>query len=171
MQPLYVTFIFCIVLFLYIHVYAQIKTSNDLEVFEIDNPSKEMLEEICDLKQPVLFNYTNNIISELFSKKNLIKSYSGFDVNIRNVGKPRTYSTDDLLYVALNINDACNLIDANANANANANDDANANNEQLNTINKEKKKLNIPVGDVTIDNDYEKNVAASKRLRLRWRQR
>ena len=40
-------------------------------------------------------------------------------------------------------------------------DDANANNEQLNTINKEKKKLNIPVGDVTIDNDYEKNVAAS----------
>ena len=111
MQPLYCTFIFCIVLFLYIHVYAQIKTSNDLEVFEIDDPSKEMLEEICDLKQPVLFNYTNNVISELFLKKNLIKSYNGFDINIRNVGKPRTYSADDLLYVTLNINDACNLVD------------------------------------------------------------
>ena len=136
MQPLYVTFIFCIVLFLYIHIYAQIKTSNDLEVFEIDNPSKEMLEEICDLKQPVLFNYTNNIISELFSKKNLIKSYSGFDVNIRNVGKPRTYSTDDLLYVALNINDACNLIDTNSDTNANAdtNADTNANADAIKNV-------------------------------------
>ena len=40
-------FIFCLVLFLYLHIYYQLKTSNDLEVFTIQNPSKDKLEEIC----------------------------------------------------------------------------------------------------------------------------
>ena len=31
-------FIFCLVLFLYLHIYYQLKTSNDLEVFTIQNP-------------------------------------------------------------------------------------------------------------------------------------
>lgn len=39
--------------------------------------------------------------------------------------------------------------------------DDNASNEQLMTLSKEKKKFNIPIGDVTIDDDYEKNVTAS----------
>ena len=38
--------IFCITLFLYLHIYYQLKTSNDLEIYEIENPSKEKLEEI-----------------------------------------------------------------------------------------------------------------------------
>ena len=40
-------------------------------------------------------------------------------------------------------------------------DDTNACNEQLNTINKEKKRFNIPVGDVNNDDDYDKNVPPS----------
>ena len=38
-------FVFCIVLFLYIHIFFHLKTSDDLEVYEIDQPSKEKLEE------------------------------------------------------------------------------------------------------------------------------
>ena len=34
------------------------KTSNDLEVYELSQLSKERLEEICDLRQPVIFNYS-----------------------------------------------------------------------------------------------------------------
>ena len=49
--------IFCIVLFLYIHVFFHVKTSNDLEIYDIELPNKEKFEEICNLKQ-----HTNNIL-------------------------------------------------------------------------------------------------------------
>ena len=39
-------FIFCVVLFLYLHIYYHLKTSNDLEVYTIEKPSKNKLEEI-----------------------------------------------------------------------------------------------------------------------------
>ena len=54
--------IFCIVLFLYLHIYHHLKTSNDLEVYEIEKPSKDKLEEISDIRQPVIFNYNNEQI-------------------------------------------------------------------------------------------------------------
>ena len=44
-------FIFCIVLFIYLHVQFQLRTSDDLEIYELDNVSKERMEEICDLRQ------------------------------------------------------------------------------------------------------------------------
>ena len=46
-------FIFCLVLFIYLHVQFNLKTGEDLEMYEIDEPSKEKLEEICDIRQPV----------------------------------------------------------------------------------------------------------------------
>ena len=44
-------FIFCIVLFIYLHIQFHLKTSNDLEVFELDQASKDKLDEICDLDE------------------------------------------------------------------------------------------------------------------------
>ena len=38
--------IFCLVLFIYLHIQFHLKKSNDLEMYEIDQPSKEKLEEI-----------------------------------------------------------------------------------------------------------------------------
>ena len=35
------TLVFCIVLFIYLHIFFQLKTSNDLEIYEIEQPSKE----------------------------------------------------------------------------------------------------------------------------------
>jgi hypothetical protein len=60
MQTLLSIFIFCIVLFFYLHIYFHLKTSDDLEVYEIYNPSKDKLEEICDLRQPVIFDYDSS---------------------------------------------------------------------------------------------------------------
>ena len=51
--------VFCMVLFIYLHIYFQLNTSNDLELYEIEKPSKERLEEICDLKQPIIFDFQN----------------------------------------------------------------------------------------------------------------
>lgn len=77
--------VFCIVLFLYIHIYFHLKQSNDLEVYEIDQPSKDKLEEICDLRQPVIINYENERLLESCNLNNIKTNYSAFDVKIRNV--------------------------------------------------------------------------------------
>jgi len=48
-------FIFILVIFLYIHIVAQYKTSEDLEIYEMDYRNNRQLQEICELKQPILF--------------------------------------------------------------------------------------------------------------------
>ena len=77
--------IFCIVLFLYLHIYHHLKTSNDLEVYELENPSKETLEEICDIRQPVLFKYNNNDILETTQLPRVVEQYGAFDIKMRNI--------------------------------------------------------------------------------------
>ena len=46
---------FCISLFLYIHIKHHRKRSNELDVYYIDYPSKEKLDEVCEMRQPVVF--------------------------------------------------------------------------------------------------------------------
>ena len=77
-------FIFCLVLFIYLHVQFHLKTSNDLEMYEIDQASKEKLEEICDIRQPVLFDFDNQKIMENSNKTYIANNYHAFEVKIRN---------------------------------------------------------------------------------------
>ena len=99
--------VFCIVLFLYIHIYHHLKTSNDLEVYEIERPSKDKLEEICDLRQPVVFKYTNDHLMSSCSLPKVIDTYGVFDVKIRN-----TKDDDDQTetYLPLVIREAIELV-------------------------------------------------------------
>ena len=76
--------IFCLVLFFYLHIYFHLKTSNDLEVYTIERPSKEKLEEICDLRQPVTFQYFNKELCSILNLDNINKNYSAFDLKIRD---------------------------------------------------------------------------------------
>lgn len=59
---LFSVLIFGLVLLLYLHVYHQLKTSNDKEIFDVGDVSKEKLEEICELRQPTIFNYINETV-------------------------------------------------------------------------------------------------------------
>ena len=77
-------FIFCVVLFLYLHVYYHLKTSNDLEVYTIERPSKNKLEEICDLRQPVVFEFSNERLLESCNLANLDDNYGAFDIKLRD---------------------------------------------------------------------------------------
>ena len=79
--------IFCIVLFLYLHILFHLKRSNDLEVYEIDQPSKQRLEEVCDIRQPTTFEYYNEQILSQLSYQAIHTSYRAFDINIRDVSK------------------------------------------------------------------------------------
>ena len=62
MKNLLIILIFIIVLFFYLHIIYHLKKSNDLEVYEINEPTKNELEEICNYRQPVIFYYNSNLI-------------------------------------------------------------------------------------------------------------
>jgi hypothetical protein len=59
MDFLVTVFIFLVIVFLYIHIIAEYKKSEDLEIYEMDFESNEQLHEICNIKQPVLFEYAS----------------------------------------------------------------------------------------------------------------
>ena len=87
-------FIFCIVLFLYLHIHFHLKRSNDLEVYEIEQPSKQRLEEVCDIRQPTTFEYYNEQLLSQLSYQGIHTHYRAFDINIRDVGKTASVSAE-----------------------------------------------------------------------------
>jgi len=108
MNIILIVLIFCLVLFFYLHIYFHLKTSNDLEVYEIDQPSKDKLEEICDLRQPVLFTYSNEGLLEACCRENILDVYGAFDIKIRNV---KVLPTDDSeLYIPLPFSSALSAV-------------------------------------------------------------
>ena len=103
MQTVFAVMIFCVILFLYLHIYFHIKTSNDLEVYEIDQPSKDKLEEVCDLRQPVLFDYANDRLMESCTLNAIRATYGAFDVRLRNVKDTADEADATDLYVPLTL--------------------------------------------------------------------
>ena len=85
--------IFCIVLFIYLHVQFHLKTSDELEIYEIEQASKDKLEQICDIRQPVIFmmDDDDDKIVKTTNKSYLLNNFPAFDVKIRDsVNNPET---------------------------------------------------------------------------------
>jgi hypothetical protein len=101
-------FIFCLVLFIYLHVQFHFKTSEDLEMYEVEQPSKDKLEEICDIRQPVLFDFDCQKIVESSNKTYISNNYHAFEVKIRNV---KENDPNLELYIPLPIHAAIKLFD------------------------------------------------------------
>ena len=74
--------ILCVVLFLYIHIYSHNKTSNYLELYELENLSKEKLEDVINFKQPLLLN--NYTLVKNISMQYILDEYSIFNLNLYN---------------------------------------------------------------------------------------
>ena len=94
METLLIVLIFSVILFLYLHIYFHLKINNDVDLYVLEMPSKEKLEEVCDLRQPIIFNYNNTY----FDKCNLnffINDAHGYDLKIRNLNHINT--KDDCL--------------------------------------------------------------------------
>ena len=62
MKEIIAIIVFCLVLFIYLHVCFHLKKVDDLEIYELCQPSKDKMEEICDLRQPVVTDFTNDKI-------------------------------------------------------------------------------------------------------------
>lgn len=85
MQIIINLIIFLITLFLYIHINFQLRTNNDLEILDIDNITKDLLEEVCNYKQPILFKFYIEELSNYLHLDNILANYQTFDVNVRNI--------------------------------------------------------------------------------------
>lgn len=106
-------FIFCLVLFIYLHIQFHLKTSNDLEIYELDDASKEKLEEVCDMRQPVIFNYDDEKVIETTNKNFISDNYSSFEIKIRNINETGKSSE---LYVPLPLHASNKLFDEDKNS-------------------------------------------------------
>lgn len=106
MKSLFTVLIFCIVLFIYIHITFHLKVSDDLEVYEIEQPSKDKLEEICDLRQPVIFDYKVDGLMKECNLDYIGNNFGAFDIKVRNV---KEYDDTSELYLPLTLNTAMEI--------------------------------------------------------------
>jgi hypothetical protein len=112
MKIIFGLFIFCLVLFIYLHIQFHLKTSEDLEMYEmIEQESKNKLEETCDVRQPVLFDFENESIMETTNQDYISQNYHAFEIKIRN-----TTDQDDELYIPLPFHAAVKLFQEDKNA-------------------------------------------------------
>jgi hypothetical protein len=118
--------IFIVVLFLYVYIDNQFKKSEDLEIYEMDYSSNINLQEVCDIRQPVLFNF-NTVFPGFFleaSARNIAK-YGSYDVRVKDA---HDYYKEDKTVdaVVLSMNSAQQLF-----ANDNASHFFSENNEEF----------------------------------------
>jgi len=96
-------FIFIVVFFLYIHIIAQYKKSEDLEIYEMDYISNTDLQTVCDIKQPVLFEFKSEITLDDIQK------HESYDIKVRD-----TNDVSD--YIVLKFGSFKGLIDTDSNS-------------------------------------------------------
>lgn len=91
--------IFLLVLFFYIHLQYQFKTSNDLEIYELDYTTNKQLQEICHLKQPTIFQIDLFKDVEPFFRAISTEFHTTSDVivkDIRDYYKPNITGVDGI---------------------------------------------------------------------------
>jgi hypothetical protein len=78
--------VFIVILFLYIHITAHYKKSEDMEIYEADYNTNKQLQEICDLRQPIMFDFAV-FPEEKFDldKITAAAEKSEFDIRIKDI--------------------------------------------------------------------------------------
>jgi hypothetical protein len=110
-------FIFLVVLFLYIHITSQWKTSDDMEIYESDYESPAQLQEVCSVKQPVVFHFSaaNQEVAPMFDRFQtpLFEKYDNLDIRVKDVADFKSDQSVD--YVPLSFRSARRLMTTNTN--------------------------------------------------------
>ena len=99
-------FIFFIVLFLYLHIQYHLVCSNDLEIYTIMTPSKDRLEEICDVRQPFIFEWNNKDLLNNCNLSSLDDEFPVFDIQLRDTTS-KDYNTE--IYLPFLLKEAINI--------------------------------------------------------------
>jgi len=80
--------IFCIIVFLYIHVNYQFKKGEDLEIYEMDYTTNTHLQEICNVKQPVLFQFKFDELENMTPEK-IAKTAGSHECRVKDLNDYR----------------------------------------------------------------------------------
>lgn len=77
--------IFILILFFYVYIMDQFKKSEDLDIYEMDFSHNAHLQEVCDIRQPVLFHF-RPIHPKFFQDISPIHiaKYGSYDVKIKD---------------------------------------------------------------------------------------
>jgi hypothetical protein len=118
MNFLFNIIIFLLVLFLYIHITHQLKTSEDLEIYELDYTTNQHLQEVCDIKQPVLFEF-NSLCPDFYESINneTIINYDKYDVKLKDINDYWNPNIDNVDYLVLPYQSAASLISSDPKSN------------------------------------------------------
>ena len=73
--------IFTIILFLYIHIVGEYSRSEDLEIYEMDYINNKQFQEVCNIKQPVLFEF-QTFEPQIFQDMHIQNIANSVDLNI-----------------------------------------------------------------------------------------
>lgn len=76
--------VFCITLFLYLHIQYHLKTEESLDLITIYSGTKEDIEFACNTRQPILI-HTNCAAFEAITLSMMLSQYYMFDVTVRHV--------------------------------------------------------------------------------------
>jgi hypothetical protein len=104
--------LFFIVLFFYVHITQQFKKSEDLEIYEMDYSNNTNLQEVCDIKQPVLFEY-KSLNPKFFENvsHSTIENVDSNDIKIKEI-QDYWNNDDSVDFVIVPIQSAKTLIDS-----------------------------------------------------------
>ena len=77
-------FIIIIIIFLILHIYTLRKTNSNIEILQVDTPSKEKFNEIISYKLPVVITGCMDNWDEFiyWSPEYILKKYPNFDIKI-----------------------------------------------------------------------------------------
>lgn len=123
-NPFITVCVFIIILFFYIHVTSQWKTSDDAEIYEADFESPANLQEICSVKQPVLFKFARNQLAAPFFEKfqaAQFEKHDNIDIRLKSRedydAKPSSTPGDDAVdFVPVSFRSARRLMMTDTNA-------------------------------------------------------
>ena len=110
--------LFFLVFCIYTHIVHQLKKSEDLEIYEMDYVSNTHLQEVCDVKQPVLFEYQSIVPSffEQITMEKISELGGAYDVKIKDAGD--YYKTEESVdYAILPFQSATALFSSDSQAN------------------------------------------------------
>uniref|UniRef100_A0A6C0K2E4 Cupin-like domain-containing protein n=1 Tax=viral metagenome TaxID=1070528 RepID=A0A6C0K2E4_9ZZZZ len=83
--------IFLVVFITYIHINQQYKRSEDLEIYEMDYSNNSQLQEICDVKQPVIFEF-ETILPAIFANADLEYLSNKYGQELLNIKDTKDYA-------------------------------------------------------------------------------
>ena len=73
--------IFCLVLFIYVHIQFQLKTASGTEMYELNYQTKNELEYVCDLKRPAIIHQMHcDDICRISNATVLFSQYGAFEL-------------------------------------------------------------------------------------------